>query len=317
MDDSSKPSGKGSPEDAPPKNAPEPTIVGGRPLGSTRSLQGIPRGIEVLVKKASVDSGFREVLLDKRAEAAAEIGLQLSPAEVATLNSVPRAQIEQIIDNTTVPTEHRRVFLGKIGAAMLSVLALPLSGCFVTGIRPQGCRPDTLPVAPQGIRPDDPSVKEKTTYFPRERRVSYDLKRGTATLGRVQPRQEHLAVALIDNGTNPIIAKVHYECPFEHGAVKIIFLSDQGAPASKVKCRPEQGTALKGEGRATFSVEGKGATTTRILLELRSATEECKKDSSATLASFLGPPLLEPGEYMDKGSCVIWRIVEYRKEWPS
>ncbi len=54
-------------------------------------------GIEILVKKASVDSKFRELLPEKRAADAAEMGLELSVAEVATLNSVPRAQIEQII----------------------------------------------------------------------------------------------------------------------------------------------------------------------------------------------------------------------------
>ena len=39
------------------------TIVGGRPPGSGKSLPSIPRGIEVLVKKASVDKDFRKLLL--------------------------------------------------------------------------------------------------------------------------------------------------------------------------------------------------------------------------------------------------------------
>ncbi|MCP4231568.1 MAG: hypothetical protein GY771_15670, partial [bacterium] len=34
------------------------TIVGGRPPGSGKSNGSIPRGIEVLVKKASVDAVF-------------------------------------------------------------------------------------------------------------------------------------------------------------------------------------------------------------------------------------------------------------------
>jgi hypothetical protein len=108
-----------------------PTIVGGRPLGNGRAQRSIPRGIEVLVKKASVDPAFREILLEKRAEAATEIGLELSPAEITTLNAVPRAQIERIIQNTTVPDEHRRVFLGKIAAAMLGLLGVSagLAGC--------------------------------------------------------------------------------------------------------------------------------------------------------------------------------------------
>jgi hypothetical protein len=135
-----------------------PTIVGGRPLGNDRPQSGIPRGIEVLVKKASVDPAFRELLLEKRALAASEIGLELSPAEIATLNSVPRSQIEQIIENTTVPDEQRRVFLGKIAAAMLALLGVGLVGCdrgdyvVETGHRPNDPRLNVR----QGIRPDLP-----------------------------------------------------------------------------------------------------------------------------------------------------------------
>ena len=40
-------------------------------------LGGVPRGIEVLLKKASVDPAFRELLLSRRAEAANAIGLIL------------------------------------------------------------------------------------------------------------------------------------------------------------------------------------------------------------------------------------------------
>jgi hypothetical protein len=145
----------------------DPTIVGGRPLGSGRPRQGIPRGIEVLVKKASVDSTFRQVLLEKRAAAATEIGLELSATEADMLKSVPRSQIEQIIENTTVPDEHRRVFLGKIAASMLAVLGFGLSSrdSEAEAAEPRrlgGIRPDystTRVPAPQGIRPDDPRRK--------------------------------------------------------------------------------------------------------------------------------------------------------------
>jgi hypothetical protein len=79
------------------------TIVGGRPPAPGRQQGSIPRGIEVLIKKASVDPEFRDLLLEKRAEAAHEIGLELSPAEVAAINAVPAAQLEQVIANTRVP----------------------------------------------------------------------------------------------------------------------------------------------------------------------------------------------------------------------
>jgi hypothetical protein len=54
-------------------------------------------------------------LLDKRAEAAAEIGLELSAAETAMLKSIPQAQIEQIIETVTVPDEDRRVLQNCFG----------------------------------------------------------------------------------------------------------------------------------------------------------------------------------------------------------
>ena len=83
-----------------------------------------PQGIEVLVKKASVDADFAELLLASRAEAAAEIGLDLTEAEVAMLAAVPEAQLQAIIARTTVPRQHRRTFLGKAAAAMLAALGM-------------------------------------------------------------------------------------------------------------------------------------------------------------------------------------------------
>jgi hypothetical protein len=131
----------------------EPTIVGGRPLARGQLLKGIPRGIEVLIKKASVDPDYREVLLEKRAQAAAEIELDLSAAEAAMLTAIPAAQIEKIIRSTIVPVEHRRVFLGRAAAAMISVLAgVGLAGCFTTGIRPQIPREGNGPDMPELTR---------------------------------------------------------------------------------------------------------------------------------------------------------------------
>lgn len=99
------------------------TIVGGRPPGTGTGVGNIPRGIEVLIKKASVDLEFRKVLLDKRAEAAHEIGLQLSEAETKMLTSIPPEQLEAIIENTKVKQEHRKIFLGKVGNVMLAAAA--------------------------------------------------------------------------------------------------------------------------------------------------------------------------------------------------
>ncbi len=122
MDDSASGDGSSARKDQnrnPPTAA---TIVGGRPNARGYPLHRIPQGIEVLVKKASVDSQFRTLLLEKRAGAAALIDLELSPAEAAMIEAVPRDQLERIIDYTTVPEEHRRIFLGKIGCLMLALL---------------------------------------------------------------------------------------------------------------------------------------------------------------------------------------------------
>jgi hypothetical protein len=178
------------------------TIVGGRPPGSGQPLGNIPRGIEVLVKKAAVDPEFRETLLARRADAAKEIDLQLEPAEAMMLATVSRAQLEAVIAQTTVPEEQRRVFLGKVAAGMLAVLGLSSVGCIprpaTKGVRPdrpttKGIRPDRLPdetepadgdssephkavaneppprpngPVSRGIRPDRPPEKPKSGESP-------------------------------------------------------------------------------------------------------------------------------------------------------
>jgi acyl carrier protein len=109
--------------------------------------QFIPQGIEVLVKKAAVDPAFKAVLLDRRAAAAKQIGLDLNTAETIMLGAVPAAQLEAIIAGTTVPQEHRRAFLGQAAAAMLAALGLVGSA---QAIEP----PDRLMPAPGGIPPD-------------------------------------------------------------------------------------------------------------------------------------------------------------------
>ncbi len=165
------------------KEAVRTTIVGGRPPGSGRNTGTIPRGIEVLVKKAAVDPEFRELLFEQRGAAAATIELELDPAENAMLNAIPREQLAQIVSQTTVPVEQRRVFLGRLAVAMLAVLGVGLAGCKpeVTslGIQPErpgtdGIRPDRptnappplQPPAPAGVRPDLPSTNPPSTNRP-------------------------------------------------------------------------------------------------------------------------------------------------------
>ncbi len=72
------------------------TIVGGRPPGSGQRLGPIPRGIEVLVRKASVDAEFRRVLLAERAQAARRIDLA-SDAFLARLTASTISNMETAI----------------------------------------------------------------------------------------------------------------------------------------------------------------------------------------------------------------------------
>ena len=117
------------------------TIVGGRPPGSGQPIGNIPRGMEVLLKKAAVDPEFKELLLRDRAAAADTIGLTLEPAEAMMLAATPADQLEAIIAETVVPEQHRRVFLGKTAAAMLIAIGR--------------CGTDARAVAVRGPRPDD------------------------------------------------------------------------------------------------------------------------------------------------------------------
>lgn len=110
----------------------------------------VPRGIEVLVKKASVDPDFKALLLRDPLAAAASIGLDLSGTEQAMVLAMDSAQLERIVGNTRVPASQRAAFLGKVAGVMLLALGTTLLG---------GC-PAPTP-APTGIRPDDERKMEK------------------------------------------------------------------------------------------------------------------------------------------------------------
>jgi acyl carrier protein len=88
----------------------------------------IPKGIEVLAKKASVDPAFKMLLLGQRADVAREIGLDLDATEALMLAAVPSEQLEAIIARTNVPQEHRRAFLGQAAAAMLAAIGAMIAG---------------------------------------------------------------------------------------------------------------------------------------------------------------------------------------------
>ena len=143
----------------PEQEAVRTTIVGGRPPGSGMAVGPVPRGIEVLVKKAAVDPSFKQLLMAKRAKAADEISLKLEPAEITMLDAVPAAQLKSIIANTDVSEVSRAAFLGRAAAVMLAALtATTAAGC--AGNRPDGPKLET-PDQPEPNKEDSGKVAEK------------------------------------------------------------------------------------------------------------------------------------------------------------
>jgi hypothetical protein len=129
----------------------------------------VPRGIEILVKKASVDGAFREKLLRERSGAAGLIGLALASNENAMLDGIPEAQLETIIAGTKVNPNARPAFLGYAATAMLAALVgssvgvTAEDGEVLSSEVPSGGDgdiivseiPDRLLACGTGIRPDD------------------------------------------------------------------------------------------------------------------------------------------------------------------
>jgi hypothetical protein len=123
------------------------TTVGERPPGGGNPPGQLPRGIEVLVKKASVDPSFKASLMERRSGAADEIGLLLEEAEALMLDIVPAAQLEAIIAQTRVEPAKKPAFLGKAAAVML--VALGASAITAQEISPQrGDRPAPVTTGP-------------------------------------------------------------------------------------------------------------------------------------------------------------------------
>lgn len=156
------------------------TIVGGRPQAS-RSMRGdIPRGLEILVKRAAIDIAFKSALLTKRDKIAEELDIPLDPSEKAMLACIPAEHLEKMIQATEVPPAQHKLLAKGTTAAMLALLAqltfAPVPGraeappkinirtatsrsendelAVVKGIRPDIENEDHL--ADRGARPDIP-----------------------------------------------------------------------------------------------------------------------------------------------------------------
>lgn len=147
------------------------TIVGGRPPGRPGIGSDVPRGIEVLLNKASVDEEFRSRLLDDFGAAADSIGLDLATGERAVLGSVTPEVLADMIAHVTVPAEHRSVFKGRVAAAMLTIVAGTTFACAPPGIAPGGCvvQPDEQQQE-QSAEPKDDQQKGEGDETPGEPR---------------------------------------------------------------------------------------------------------------------------------------------------
>jgi len=142
----------------------------------------VPRGIEVLVKKASIDPQFKELLLQTPVEAAAAIDLELEPAEEMMLQAVPAEQLEAIIAQTVVPQSQRRAFLGTAATAMLAMLGVDKAIAQVTF----GVRPIEVPIA--GIETTLAPTTMETAHLSFAARVTAVLGRQTGTpVSRIGP----------------------------------------------------------------------------------------------------------------------------------
>jgi membrane carboxypeptidase/penicillin-binding protein PbpC len=104
----------------------ERTIVGGRSR-SDRIVRDIPRGIEILLKKAKADAAFRELLLRDPLQAARSIELELGESEAKMLTCAPRAHLRAMVDHTSIPRQQVAVFrTAKTAAALVLALASTL-----------------------------------------------------------------------------------------------------------------------------------------------------------------------------------------------
>jgi hypothetical protein len=127
--------------------------------------EGIPRGVEVLIKKAAVDPAFKKMLVEKRAPAAETIALKLEPAEAAMLDAVPLPQLEAIVANMKVDAKLRPAFLGYAAGVMLAALSTAILACDGGPFEPPstlGSRPDPPKPPPGTAEPVDDAPEEQT-----------------------------------------------------------------------------------------------------------------------------------------------------------
>lgn len=138
------------------------TIVGGRPPSKGRGTP-FPPGIDVLLRKASVDPAFRVRLRADPEAASASIRLVLTPTERAILAAISTEELERSIDAVFVPETQRPIFRAAKAAAMVAVVLGVVVACGPIGAT--GARPDE----PQDPPPteEEEAAEKVALLFPR------------------------------------------------------------------------------------------------------------------------------------------------------
>jgi hypothetical protein len=125
------------------------TIVGGR-SGQKTDTGPFPRGIEILIKKASCDRKFKRALLRDPLSAAELISLELSEIEKNIIRGISKSILKTMIKETSVKKQQKNAFLSKSASVMLSALLAGDISCEVfeeaqpTGIDPYDGPSDEL-----------------------------------------------------------------------------------------------------------------------------------------------------------------------------
>jgi hypothetical protein len=133
------------------------------PLGPDPLAALNQRRLEVLLMKSVVDPEFLELFVKERGEAAARVGLALTPAEMAMLRHTPEARLREMVKVVKVPSHMVEVLRGSSGPEMLAALGAAATPGEDELLLTKGIQPDrpSFPVPPPripvtGIRPDIP-----------------------------------------------------------------------------------------------------------------------------------------------------------------
>jgi membrane carboxypeptidase/penicillin-binding protein PbpC len=99
------------------------TFIDGRSK-SDRMVGNFPRNIEILLKKASVDPAFEQLLLMDPLKGAQSISLDLKPVEINILTNTSLPVLQRMISSIHVPKQHIKTFrTGKTTAILALVLS--------------------------------------------------------------------------------------------------------------------------------------------------------------------------------------------------